>query len=157
MNTAFKLVAGASTAAVVRTTATTVYEALKAYDMSVIKKYSVQEGIYAQEEIDIMEAEYKKYIALCIAHPDCKFPISEKVDQLWHTHLLFTQSYARMCSEHAGYFIHHRPKILDNEAGLKTAFADTLGYYAKSFGTPNPAYWDKAVCISANCASWDVR
>ncbi len=134
-----------------------VYESVKTHDMRILKKYAVEKDIYTAEEIDAVEDEYKKYIAMCIAHPRLNFPISKKVDDLWHTHLLFTQDYHKMCQEQAGHFIHHRPKILDDEAGLKTAFSDTLEYYTRAFGTPDKTYWDEVVCKSANCASWDVQ
>jgi hypothetical protein len=128
-----------------------IHARLVAWNMSTVKKYAVEKGIYTAEEIDAVEAEYKKFLALCVAYPDSNFPVSRKVDDLWHTHLLFTQDYAAMCQEQVGHFLHHRPKILDDEAGLKRAFGDTLGYYARAFGTPDPTYWDDVVCRSVNC------
>lgn len=116
-----------------------VYAAMNLWDMSVVKKCAVGKGVYTAMEIDAVEAEYKKFLALCVAYPNSNFPVSKKVDDLWHTHLLFTQDYQRMCNECAGHFLHHRPKILDDEAGLKRSFGDTLGAYERSFGEPNPS------------------
>jgi hypothetical protein len=81
--------------------------------------------------------EYKRFIFLiCVAgHP---LTPSDEVDQVWHLHLLYTQSYWKeMCQELLGRDIHHGPtkggqqerdKFTDWYAQTKTSYQHWFGY-----------------------------
>lgn len=117
------------------------------WDMSPVKQYLVKTGVYAQAEIDDVEAEYKKYIAMCAAHPGEFIPVALKLDAFWHQHILFTQDYTAMSEKVVGRYIHHRPCILDDEQRLEEAFeSKTLELYSRYFGKPNRYYWDSTMC-----------
>lgn len=56
------------------------------------------------------ERELKRYFILIHQFPEEHFEMySAKVDDLWHTFLLFTQDYQQFCGDMFGYFIHHHP------------------------------------------------
>lgn len=70
--------------------------------------------------------EYKKFIFLiaCSGHPCTP---SDEIDQVWHLHLLYTQSYWKeMCEGILGMEIHHGPTKGKSQ---RTDFED---YYAKT-------------------------
>lgn len=128
------------------------YQGLERWDMDVLKRYLTNNGIYTADEIDEAEAEYKKWLALAFSEvaDGRSIPVSAKIDDFWHTHILFTQDYTAMCREFAGGYLHHRPSILDDEKALMRSFADrTLALYREHFGTPKPTFWNRAVCKCA--------
>lgn len=79
--------------------------------------------------------EYRRFllIAATAGHPVSP---SETVDQVWHTHLLYTRSYWAMCREMLGFEFHHEPAIgtsADREK-LDDWYARTLQSYESIFG-----------------------
>lgn len=106
-------------------------------------------------EADEMVTEYMKYLALTIAYPYTKLPMSAQVDEAWHQHILHTRSYAAFCEEVAGRFIHHLP-AMDESARVRMVkdYADnTLALYEKHFGEPPARWWGakQAVCFDPAC------
>lgn len=85
--------------------------------------------------------EYKKFIFLiCIAsHP---LTPSDEVDQVWHLHLIYTESYwLDFCRDTLNRQIHHGPtrggKAEAN--GYKHLYRKTRDFYQAVFGYPPPA------------------
>jgi len=114
------------------------------WDMDDVKKRLVHDEGITWEEAGALEAEYKRFIAIIIANPGPRFPISKQVDPFWHAHLMFTRDYAEMCSKvNNGVFIHHQPMTEKQDAVEVRAnyFSSTLPEYQRMFGDPNPKYW----------------
>lgn len=123
------------------------FAALSDWDLGVVGRYCVAEGIYSAEDIDEVMDEYKKFMAMAMAFGAEPVPVSEFLDDFWHTHIVFTQDYAAMCQTIAGRFVHHRPRILDDEAMLAAAFTTrTMDLYRQCFGEPNRKVWNSALC-----------
>jgi hypothetical protein len=85
--------------------------------------------------------EYKRFIFLmCIAeHPVTP---SDQVDQVWHLHLLYTQSYwVDMCTHILRRQLHHGPtKGGDSEKNkFENWYAKTLTLYTEIFSVSPPA------------------
>jgi hypothetical protein len=85
--------------------------------------------------------EYKKFIFLiCISsHP---LTPSDEVDQVWHLHLLYTQSYwIDMCKKILQREIHHGPTRGGNAERnkFKNWYQETKDLYTKTFGQAPPA------------------
>jgi len=92
---------------------------------------------YARRVID----EYKRFVFLAMEAGHMVSP-SEAVDQVWHLHLVFTESYwQRMCGEVCGRRLHHHPtKGGGSEARKFDAhYAQTLASYRRFFGAEPPA------------------
>jgi len=130
------------------------YAQLQRWDMTTVKRYCVQKGFYTADEVDGIEDEYKKFLALTLAYPDTRIPIAGKVDTLWHTHIIFTEDY-RKFGDYMGGYINHRPSILDEGMDLDGEFKqNSLPLYELHFGTVNRAVWNKALCCcsSSGCS-----
>jgi hypothetical protein len=88
--------------------------------------------------------EYKKFIWMCCTGP---FPMSpsDPVDQVWHLHLQYTQSYwLELCRDILKKDIHHGPTRGGKEERVKfnDLYAKTLAYYTEMFGkTPPDDIW----------------
>ncbi len=99
----------------------------------------------SQERVDLMEAEYRKFLALRLAYPDADIVPCKLVDEMWHCHILDTRAYADDCGRIFGGFMHHFPYFglrgEDDAQALTDAYADTLERYRDAFGEPPDGTW----------------
>jgi hypothetical protein len=92
---------------------------------------------YASRAIE----EYRKfcYLAMSAGHPVTP---SDEVDQVWHLHLLYTQSYwDEFCGRTLGRPFHHGPTRGGSEESTKFRgwYEQTLASYQRTFGFPPPS------------------
>ncbi len=92
--------------------------------------------------------EYKKFIFL-IAYSGHPCTPSDEVDQVWHLHLLYTQSYWKeMCDGILGMEIHHGPtKGISQRSDFEDYYAQTKSSYHQFFeeDTPKDIWPDASV------------
>jgi uncharacterized protein (TIGR04222 family) len=92
--------------------------------------------VYAQRVV----REYKRFALLAAT---CGRPVtpSDQVDQAWHLHLLYTESYARFCAEVLRVPLHHRPTQGGPDEALKFRawYERTVELYRDRFGEPPPS------------------
>lgn len=144
-----------STVVPIMSTTKRVFARLLKWDISTIKQYAVQKGLYIAEEIDDVEIEYKKYLALCIGFPSIGFPTPLKLDDLWHQHILFAKDYQSMCQNVFGRFLHHSP-FTDGRKADQAAKAKMFSFAQSEFGNvPEWAWGSFAGCEQDNCGSTD--
>lgn len=97
------------------------------------------------DQIDLMEAEYRKFLALRLAHPDADIVPCKLVDEMWHLHILDTRAYAADCERLFGGFMHHFPYFGlrgdDDVQALSSAYVRTLELYREAFGEPPLDTW----------------
>lgn len=94
---------------------------------------------YAQRAI----AEYKKFVFLTVVVNDQVVP-SDQVDQVWHAHLLLTQSYwENFCPKVLGKKLHHHPARGGRmeRAEFHRLYAQTIASYRHYFGSPPTDIW----------------
>jgi uncharacterized membrane protein YgcG len=94
-------------------------------------------GAYTQRVIE----EYRRFIFLCCISPNGASP-SKAVDEAWHLHLTYTQSYwIAFCKNTLGKDIHHHPSAGGAQENHKHEqwYAETLALYEEVFGTRPPA------------------
>lgn len=99
--------------------------------------------VYAKRVID----EYKKFTFLAVAAGHGVTP-SKAVDEAWHLHLLYTQSYwEQFCPQVLGQPLHHNPSNGDQEQDMKFQnwYQNTLTSYERLFNETPPAdIWPRA-------------
>ncbi len=89
-------------------------------------------------------AEYKRFVflAICAGHPVTP---SEEVDQAWHLHLCYSESYwTRLCGEVLGRPLHHGPTKGGPAEHRKHCdwYEKTLASYRRLLGeNPPPEIW----------------
>jgi hypothetical protein len=84
--------------------------------------------------------EYRKFIFLCCISPNGASP-SQAVDEAWHLHLTYTQSYwIDLCKNTLNKDIHHHPSRGGDDEDHKHRdwYAETLTLYQSVFGSPPP-------------------
>jgi uncharacterized protein (TIGR04222 family) len=99
---------------------------------------------YTQRVIE----EYRRFIFLCCISPNGASP-SKAVDEVWHLHLTYTQSYwIAFCRNTLGKDIHHHPSGGGEQEDHKHTnwYAETLSLYSSVFNDPAPAdIWPRQV------------
>lgn len=92
--------------------------------------------------------EYKKFIFLCCVSPTGAAP-SPVVDQVWHLHLTYTQSYwVEFCRNTLGKDIHHHPSAggSSEHERHRDWYGETLALYQTIFDGVAPAdIWQRPV------------
>lgn len=110
-----------------------------------------EHGLSDQDTLKL-ENEYKKFMSALVSEKRYgEMPISEPVDQFWHTHILFTRDYTRFCQAVAGEYIHHTPTSSTAERhSLENAYESvTVPTLTQHFGKLDETLWPKAsqVCL----------
>lgn len=113
---------------------------------------------YGAEHLDVMEQEYRRFLAMHIAYPDAEIVPCHMVDEIWHQHILDTIAYREDCERLFGGFLDHFPYFGmrgdDDAQALNDAYGDTLEIYEREFGEPPEGTWisaDAAKCNRKNC------
>jgi hypothetical protein len=100
---------------------------------------------WTPDQLDLAEGEYRKFLALCIAHPKETIVPCRLVDQFWHQHILDTSAYREDCQRLFGFFYDHYPYFglngPDDAASLEAAYEVTLNLYELNFGEPPRGAW----------------
>jgi hypothetical protein len=91
-------------------------------------------------QIDLMEGEYRRFLALKLSYPDSEIVPDALVDEMWHRHILDTAAYRADCEVIFGRFIDHFPYFgmrgPEDAEALDDAFAETRRLYMEAFGEP---------------------
>ena len=76
---------------------------------------------------------------------------SAKVDEVWHSHILFTKAYEQDCKRVFGAFFHHKPTVSeDDKAANAEAYTRMLEVYSKHFdAVPDADVWPR--CTAKSC------
>lgn len=89
--------------------------------------------------------EYRKFIFLCCISPRGASP-SKVIDEVWHLHLIYTQSYwEEFCEKTLNRNIHHHPSAGGPQERDKHENwrADTFDLYRNTFhAEPPPEFWN---------------
>ncbi len=92
--------------------------------------------------------EYRRFAFLSVVAGHMVSP-SDAVDQAWHRHLFYTQSYwTDFCQSTLGKKLHHNPSQGGNTESAKydAAYVQTLESYQRFFGEPAPTeIWPASV------------
>lgn len=84
--------------------------------------------------------EYKCFIFLAYITEKEVTP-SETVDEVWHCHILHTQSYKEFAMR-CGYFVHHNPGMPSDRVRWNKQYLRTYRLYAQVFGRTQPlSHW----------------
>jgi hypothetical protein len=86
-----------------------------------------------QGQIDLMEGEYRKFLAMQLMHPGAVIVPCKIVDEMWHRHILDTAAYREDCAAIFGRFLDHYPyfgmRSKTEARELVGAYGSTLDLY----------------------------
>lgn len=123
------------------------YQAIRSFDIDggtvpfpFVKKLAKENGWSADRAREVL-TEYRRFVYLAMV---CDHPVSpsDSVDQAWHLHMLYTESYwSRMTAEILPRPLHHGP----SKGGAKETkkfddwYARTIDSYRREFRSEPPA------------------
>ncbi len=122
------------------------------WDLSNPIEYLVtRKGMDKQHALRMAE-EYRRYMGILANDPNGTYPISDAVDEMWHTHMIFSGDYTRMSNALIGEYMEHEPILVeaDRQKLVPQYHHGTLNAYARLYGEePSPAWWPHsgAICI----------
>jgi hypothetical protein len=94
---------------------------------------------------EVVEAEYRRFLALTRWYPSKAIVPSKVVDVMWHAHILDTHAYFEDCDRIFGFYLHHFPYFgmrgPEDAQALGEAYDETLSLYALHFGLPPEDIW----------------
>lgn len=128
---------------------------LSEWNLNRVLTYLVEREEVSPDLVAILEREYKRFIAIRLAHPDVSIVPSLLIDEIWHAHILFTREYLTFCNAiNNGKYIHHSPFLKDDDPVGDPSIKNTLMLYREMFGHPPATVWPLAVagdCETASC------
>ncbi len=100
---------------------------------------------YNMDHLDLLESEYRKFLALHLAYPEMDVVPCKIVDEMWHQHILDTAAYREDCEAIFGQFLDHFPYFgmrgEDDARALEDAYVETIERYRDAFGEPPADTW----------------
>jgi hypothetical protein len=100
---------------------------------------------YDVGRLDLLEGEYRKFLALHLVYPEMDIVPCKIVDEMWHQHILDTAAYREDCEAIFGRFLDHFPYFgmrgTDDASALHDAYYETVESYRRTFGEPPPDTW----------------
>lgn len=124
------------------------FDRISTFDFGkVVQKYATEHKVSSDTANEIL-LELKRWLTLCILHPENAYATGGAVDEMWHTFILFTKDYARFCQDIAGVFIHHSPELESDDPEEQKISAEKMADkmklleadYLKYFGSPPPGH-----------------
>jgi hypothetical protein len=119
---------------------------------------------YTEERLDLLEGEYRKFLALHLAYPEMDVVPCQIVDEMWHQHILDTSAYRADCDRIFGQFLDHFPYFgmrgEEDARDLANAYEETVTRYVAAFGPPPEGSWggaESSKCKRTNCKPQKCR
>ena len=111
-------------------------------DLTLVKKRTIRVHGWNDERANTAVFEYRKLLVL--AKLGVHVVPGKDIDEIWHSHILFSQNYAKDCNEFFGYFLHHKPadgSTAEDNAKRKLSHANMIVMYKHYFCQEPPATW----------------
>jgi hypothetical protein len=116
---------------------------LNSYDFSFVREKLRNDGNFDEAEIDRAEQEFRKFMALVIRHDGPLAMIDKRVDEFWHSLILFTPQYRQFCTDVMGFFVDHQPRTSTTPVPIG-AISNFVSAYTKEYGEI-PPFWLETV------------
>jgi hypothetical protein len=117
--------------------------AAMSYDMSAVMDRYAEATRLPAGTLSEHEREIKRFLAMSALNPG-KYGMRGPLDELWHTFILFTSSYATFCRRLGGGFIHHLPETPKTKSKQRrrtqTSYASFLSDYRRLFKETPPVH-----------------
>jgi len=133
---------------------------LPEFDLNPIKFkliYSDEGPSWSLDFCNLLEKEYRRFLALSKFYPSKTIVPSKIIDEFWHAHILDTRKYAQDCEDYFGNFLHHFPYLgmrsEEDAEILKTVWSETKEIYQLVFNEPMPELAKSSHADCANCFS----
>src|SRR5258708_1235326 len=101
--------------------------------------------IHSAIDKDELIDEYKKFLEIRNIDKNCS--PSDLIDELWHQHILDTQSYINYCLKKFNRVIHHNPNDSKDQDKRNERIKNTIRQYREKYSRePNYLIWGLFDC-----------
>ena len=130
--------------------------AIDDYDFSFVYEKMRMEGTLPTDSLNKVEEEFKKFLKLLLVEDGPLAMLDRRVDNLWHTFILFTPQYQSFCSSVMGFFVHHQPRTSRTPVPI-AAIMNFVNAYKRRYGEFN-SFWTDLLDtdLKANIAAGSV-
>jgi hypothetical protein len=120
------------------------------WDMSKVRQFLHQRKGMNHDDLIELENQYKLFLLAVAENLGTDIPISEPVDEFWHTHMLFSADYSDMSQALLGCACDHYPLLTeeDHAEALVVYQQLTLPTLERLIGAPpSEKFWPRNRCI----------
>jgi len=137
-------------------------ELVRGWDMSKVRQFLHQRKGMTHDDLIELEREYKAFLLAVAENLGTDIPVSEPVDEFWHTHMLFSTDYADMSQALLGCECDHYPLLSEEEHATALVAYQTLTIptLERIIGAPpSEKFWprNRCICWSGGKRSLDRR
>lgn len=115
---------------------------LFSYDLSFLKERFMDVYPCSNAEFEEVQSEFKKFMVLVLTQNQPLAVVSEGVDELWHTFMIFSPQYHEFCNSIFGEYVHHQPHTGATPVPAE-ALTNFFKAYDHAFGQLAPIWHDK--------------
>lgn len=117
-------------------------EAIDAYDLSFVYEKIKRESKLSGENMGKLELEFKRFMKLVLNEEGPLAMIDIRVDEIWHSFILFTPQYQQFCEQVMGFFVHHQPRTSVTPVP-EAAIVKFVTAYQRRYGELDPLWLEK--------------
>lgn len=117
--------------------------ALSNYDFGFVREKLVTDNRLSNAEIDRAEFEFRRFMTLVLKCDGPLAMIDKRVDEFWHSLILFTPQYRKFCDDVMGFFVDHQPRTSFTPVPLG-AISNFVSAYRNEYGDL-PSFWIETV------------
>lgn len=121
-----------------------VAEKISQHDMTQVRERILKDGVIPESLVDEAIEEYRKWLYIAAASVGGHAMFSKYVDEVWHTHILFTSDYMALTTDICGQYLHHNPFTDSNRPNkdtIRQARRRFVHTYNSLFGERPGAIW----------------
>jgi hypothetical protein len=118
-------------------------DSLESFDFSFVREKLSEDGRFTVDEVLRSEVEFRRFMTLVLKNDGPLAMIDKRVDEYWHTLILFTPQYRRFCDEVMGFFVDHQPRTTTTPVPIG-AISNFVSAYKKEYGEL-PSFWLETV------------
>jgi hypothetical protein len=102
----------------------------------IVDRYARTIGASREDSLACFEA-WKQFMAVAAVRPAGESVPSDRIDDMWHTAVVFTARYREFCDTCVGRFVDHCPEEHSDQPGYDA----TRAAAAELFGELDARYW----------------
>lgn len=112
---------------------------IKNLDLGYLEKRLIHKEKWSLQDAKEAIRRYKNFLILLLKYPHELLAPVPDIDEVWHSHILFTQNYFRDCQAIFGNYLHHTPAqnaASEEKRIMEEAQFRTSDLYISEFNEP---------------------
>lgn len=116
-------------------------KAIDNFNLNFVLEKIENENTLNKEELPKIEIEFKKFMKLVLREDGPLAMLDKRVDEFWHSFILFTPQYQEFCEKVIGFFVHHQPRTSYTPVPI-LAINNFIDAYKKQYIILDPFWYE---------------